>query len=154
MFTQIAPPAGLGPIKIEGVRGNKIGERLLAISVENPYPAYLIGLVESASPYQQAHAIAEQFVEHHLHDGWFEPAPLLLQLVQQHGQPALAELLAQTRPGAVEGQIVDVEQMAELLGVSIGTVRNLVGRDAIPHLRVGRQLRFVVADVLRAMNMS
>lgn len=154
MFVQISPPVGTGPIKIEGVRGAKIGERLLAISVENPYPSYLIGLVEAPSPYQQAHAIAAQFAEHHMHDGWFEPAPALVQLVQQFGQSALGALLAQTRPGAVDGQIVDIDEIARVLGVSVRTVRRLVEADGIPHMRVGKQLRFVVADVLAAMQMS
>jgi excisionase family DNA binding protein len=154
MFVQIAPPSGIGPIKIEGARGAKIGERLLTISVENPYPSYLIGLIESASPHQDAHAIAQQYAPYHMHDGWFEPHPALLQLVQQHAQPSLAELLAQTRPGAVDGQIVDVDAIAAILGVSVRTVRRLVAADGIPHMRVGKQLRFVVADVLAAMNMS
>ncbi len=143
-----------GPIKIEGTRGAKIGERLLSISVENPYPSYLIGLIEAPSPHQQAHAIALQFAASHMHDGWFEPTSTLLQFVQQYGQPALAELLAQTRPGAIDGQIVDLDEIARMLNVSPRTVRRLVEADGIPHLRVGKQLRFVVADVLAAVNMS
>jgi len=155
MFVQIAPPTGAaGPVKIEGVRGAKIGDRLLTISAENPYPSYLIGLIESASPHQQAHAIASQFAEHHMHDGWFEPAPTLLRFVQSYGQRALGELLAQTRPGAVDGQIVDIEEIARILNVSVRTVRRLVEADGIPHMRVGKQLRFVVADVLAAMQLS
>ena len=154
MFVQIAPPSGLGPIKIEGVRGAKIGERLLSISVENPYPAYLIGLAESQVPHEHARAIAEQFLAHHMHDGWFEPTPALLQLVQHVGQGALAELLGQARPGAIDGQIVDIDRIAAILGVSVPTVRRLVAADGIPHMRVGRQLRFVVADVLAAMNLG
>lgn len=154
MFVQIAPPAGLGPIWMSGVRGAKIGDELIAISERNPYPSYLIGLIESPSPHQHAHAIAAQFAPYHMHDGWFEPAPELIQLVQQLGQAALAQLLAQTRPGAVDGQIVDIESIAAILNVSVKTVRRLVDADGIPHMRVGKQLRFVVADVLAAMNMS
>lgn len=154
MFVQITPPNGLGPIKIEGVRGAKIGDRLLSISVENPYPSYLIGLIDAPSPHQQAHAIATQFSAHHLHDGWFEAVPALVQLVQQFGQAALSELLAQTRPGAVNGEIVDTDELATMLNISVTTVRRLVASDAIPHMRVGKQFRFVVADVLAAMNKS
>lgn len=154
MFVQIAPPMGGGPIKIEGVRGAKIGERLVSISVENPYPSYLIGLLEAPTPHQQAHAIAAQFAAHHMHDGWFEPAPALMQLVQEYGQSALGQLLAQTRPGAVDGQVVDIESLAAILNVSVRTVRRLVENDGIPHMRVGKQLRFVVADVLAAMQMT
>lgn len=154
MFVQVTPPSGIGPIWISGVRGARIGEELIATSTRNPFPAYLIGLVESASPHQHAHAIAEQFAEYHMHDLWFQPAPALLQLIQHVGQSALVDLLAQTRPGAIEGQVVDIEQIAEILGVSVKTVRRLVDNDAIPHLRVGKQLRFVASDVLAAMNLT
>lgn len=153
MFVQIKPPSGQGPIKIEGIRGAKIGERLVAISVENPYPAYLIGLIEAASPHEMAHNIAAQFAEHHMHDGWFEPTAPLVQLVQQHGQHALGELLAVTRPGGVDDQLVDVDQIATILGVSTRTIYRLVEADGIPHMRVGKQLRFSVNDVLAAMNL-
>lgn len=153
MFVQIRVPSGVGPIKIEGVRGAKIGERLIAISVENPYPAYLIGLIEAPTPHQAAHTIAAQFAGSHMHDGWFEPAPGLVQLIQQHGQAALGELLAVTRPGGVEGQIVDVDGIAQILGVSTRTIYRLVDGDGIPHMRVGKQLRFSVSDVLAAMNL-
>jgi excisionase family DNA binding protein len=141
MFVQIAPPQGLGPIKIEGIRGPKIGARLVEISENNPWPAYLVGL-------------GEQFIEYHLHDGWFHPAPALQQFVSDVGQSALSELLAQTRPGAVDGQIVDIDGIAQILNVSVRTVRRLVENDSIPHMRVGKQFRFVVADVLAAVNMS
>lgn len=153
MFVQVMPPTGIGPIKIEGVRGAKIGERLNAISVENPFPTYLIGLVEAPIPHEYAHAIAQQFVDAHMHDGWFEPVLPLIQLVQHLGQRALGELIAQTRPGAVDDEIVDIETIARVLGISVPTVRKLVAADGIPHMRVGKQYRFSVADVLAAMNM-
>lgn len=152
MFVQVSPPGVIGPIKIEGVRGAKIAERLNAFSVDNPYPVYLIGLIASQSPHEHARAIAEQFIAHHMHDGWFEPTPGLLQHVQHLGQQALGELLAITRPGAVNGEVVDIDAIARMLNVSVSTVRRLVAADAIPHMRVGRQLRFVVADVLASMN--
>lgn len=153
MFVQIKPPSGSGPIKIEGVRGAKIGDRLLAISVENPYPAYLIGLIAAPSPHEAAHAIAAQFEASHMHDGWFEATAPLLQLIQQHGQGALGELLAVTRPGGVDDQLVDVDGIASILGVSARTIYRLVESDGIPHMRVGKQLRFSVTDVLAAMNL-
>lgn len=151
MFVQIAPPTGNGPVWISGVRGHRIGEELLAISSRNPYPAYLVGLIESPVPHEHASRIAGQFAAHHLHDGWFEPTPALMQMIQL-AQPALSELLAQTRPGTVEGQIVDVDGIAAVLGVAPRTIYRLVENGSIPHMRVGRQLRFHVDDVLAAMN--
>lgn len=153
MFVQIKPPSGAGPIKIEGVRGAKIGERLVAISAENPYPAYLIGLIPAVTPHEAAHNIATQFSESHMHDGWFEATPSLVQLVQQHGQAALGELLAVTRPGGVDDRIVDVDGIAAILNVSPRTIYRLVEADGIPHMRVGKQLRFSVSDVLAAVNL-
>lgn len=153
MFVQITPPSGIGPIWISGVRGHRIGEELIAISSRNPYPSYLIGLIEATNPHEAAHEIAEQFVAHHMHDGWFEPVPALLQLVQRSGQDALSELLAATRPGGVDDQLVDVEAIAGVLGVSTRTIYRLVDANGIPHMRVGKQLRFSVTDVLAAMNM-
>ncbi len=153
MFVQIAPPAGIiGPIKIEGVRGSRVSKRLLAISEDNPYPAYLIGLVETPTPDEHAQAICEQHIASHLHDQWFEPTPGLLQFIQHVGQSALTSLLAATRPGGVPDGVVDIEGIAAMLGVSVPTVRRLVAGDSIPHFRVGRQLRFVVEDVLASMN--
>ena len=153
MFVQVVPPTGAGPIWISGVRGHRIGEELLQISSRNPYPAYLIGLIESTVPHEHARNIAEQFAEDHLHDGWFEPSPALIQLVQQSGQHALSELLAQTRPGGVDDQMVDVDGIAAILNVSARTIYRLVDASGIPHMRVGKQLRFSVTDVLAAMSM-
>lgn len=152
MFVQIAPPGVIGPIKIEGVRGDRVSKRLLSISNNNPYPAYLIGLVETSTPDEHAQAIGEQHIDSHIHSGWFDPTPTLLQFIQHVGQSALSGLLGAARPGGVPDGVVDIEDMAAVLGVSVPTVRRLVGADAIPHFRVGRQLRFVVADVLASMN--
>ena len=151
MFVQVAPPGVAGPIKIEGVRGNKVSERLLALN-DSPYPAYLIGLVETTVPHEHAYAIAEQFGANHIREGWFEPAPALLQLIQHVGQRALGELIAAARPGGVPDNAVDIEGIATVLGVSVPTIRRLVAAGSIPHFRVGRQLRFVVVDVLASMN--
>jgi excisionase family DNA binding protein len=152
MFVQISPPNLAGPIKIEGVRGSQVSDRLLAISEDNPYPAYLIGLVETATPNEHAQAIYAQYAASHLHDGWFEPIPDLLQFIQHVGQAALADLLAATRPGGVPDGVVDIDQIAAVLGVSTTTIRRLVAAGTIHCFRVGRQLRFVVADVLASMN--
>ncbi len=152
MFVQIAPPGVIGPIKIEGVRGSRVSKRLLAISEDNPYPAYLIGLVETPTPDEHAQAICEQYNASHLHDSWFEPTPALMQFIQHVGQSALTDLIASTRPGGVPNGVVDIEGIAAVLGVSVPTVRRLVTAGTISHFRVGRQLRFVVEDVLASMN--
>ena len=151
-FVQIAPPGVIGPIKIEGMRGSRVSDRLLTISEANPYPAYLIGLVETPTPDEHAQAIGEQHAASHIHSGWFEPTPALLQFIQHVGQSALSGLLGATRPGGVPDNVVDIEDIAAILGVSVPTVRRLIAADAIPHFRVGRQLRFVVEDVLASMN--
>jgi excisionase family DNA binding protein len=79
--------------------------------------------------------------------------PELLDLIERVGQSAISELLAVTRPGGIAGdQVTDVEGIAKMLNVSVKTIRRLVDADAIPHMRVGKQLRFSVTDVIASFN--
>jgi len=46
-------------------------------------------------------------------------------------------------------ELLTVKQAAEMLTVSVGTVRNLLRRKELPSLRIGRQIRFVREDLER-----
>jgi excisionase family DNA binding protein len=46
-------------------------------------------------------------------------------------------------------EVIDVPAVARLLGVGRNTVYALVARDAIPHRRLGKQIRFHRAAVMR-----
>ncbi|MEO7732624.1 MAG: helix-turn-helix domain-containing protein, partial [Kofleriaceae bacterium] len=46
-------------------------------------------------------------------------------------------------------EVIDVPAVARLLAVGRNTVYALVGRNAIPHRRLGKQIRFHRAAVMR-----
>lgn len=151
MFLQVMPPGMTGPIRIEGVTGRQLIGRLNSIVDDNPYDVQLIGLLQSQAPHEDAQAIAGEFAAFQLRGWWFEPAPELLAFVQNDTQSALSILLAQTHPGGLSDAPVDIERMAEILDVSIPTVRRMVKANEIPYLRFGRLYRFVPNDVLASL---
>jgi excisionase family DNA binding protein len=151
MFVQAAsPPVGFGPIKIEGVLGTQIADKLRDLSAKNAFDTYLIGLTPTTTPAELEQAIHLQFAEDVLHHDWFSPSPDLLTFIQIAGHDALQELLTQARP-AVPAGAVDVETIAKLLDVSVATVRRAVKAGEIPYFRMGKVLRFMPADVLASL---
>jgi excisionase family DNA binding protein len=44
-------------------------------------------------------------------------------------------------------ELMTIKQSAQMLKVSVGTVRNLLRRGELPALRVGKQIRFVREDL-------
>lgn len=46
-------------------------------------------------------------------------------------------------------ELMNIRQASELLQVSVGTVRNMLRRNELPYLRVGKQIRFVRGDIDR-----
>jgi len=151
MFVQVHPPVGSGPIKIEAVDGPQIAARLKSLSVENAYETFVIGLIPTDDPVGLEQDLHEQFAAANLRHDWFTPTYELLAYVQETAQQALEDLLAQTRPGGLPDHAVDITAMAGLLGVSVPTVRRLVKAGEIPHLRMGKALRFVPADVIASL---
>ena len=153
MFVQTNPPTGgAGPIKIEGVQGTQIAGRLTALARDNAFETTLIGLLSTETPDELATAIADQYGGGELHDGWFTPSANLLAFVQHAAQVAIQDLLARTHPGALPVTPVDIDEMARLLSCSVPTVRRMVKAGEIPHLRWGRVLRFVPADVISTLH--
>ena len=152
MFVQASSPAsGMGPIKIEGVRGAQIATRLRQIAAENAYETFIVGLIATDAPGETESALHDQFASAHLHDDWFSATDELLALIQQGGQQALQELLAAARGVDIPDGAVDIEAIASFLNVSTKTIRRLVKAGSIPALRMGKALRFVVADVLASL---
>jgi excisionase family DNA binding protein len=151
VFLQIDPPGGgQGPIKIEGMKGSRLVERLTTIAEANPYPVYLIGLMPAfLEPVGQALAIGD--AHQIIHDTWYQPTGDLIAFIQHVGQEALQPLLAQTHPGGLSEAPVDIETIAEMLSVSVPTVRRMVKANAIPYLRFGRIYRFVPSDVIASL---
>ena len=66
----------------------------------------------------------------------------------KHDEPggACADVRALNDAGA---EVIDVPAVARLLAVGRNTVYALVGRNAIPHRRLGKQIRFHRAAVMR-----
>lgn len=152
MFVQArAPGNAMGPIKIEGVHGSRIASRLRTLAEENAYETFIIGLHPTDAPDELAEAIYEQHAAARLHHDWFEPTIELITFIQLTAQQALTELLASVRPGGMPEGAVDIETIAQLIGVSVPTVRRLVKAGDIPYLRMGKALRFIAADVLASL---
>lgn len=152
MFVQVnAPGSGLGPIKIEGVKGTQIASRLRTLAADNAFEPYLIGLTSTPTPTELAKTIQDQYTTTRLHHDWFQPSAGLLTFIQHTAAGTLRELLAQARPGNVPDGAVDIEQIAQHLGVSVQTVRRLVRDGKIPYLRMGKALRFVPTDVIASL---
>jgi excisionase family DNA binding protein len=57
-----------------------------------------------------------------------------------------------TRPNTAVENLLDVEAVAEVLGVSTKTVRRMIADGRIPVLRVGRGIRVRAADLTRLIN--
>ena len=55
---------------------------------------------------------------------------------------------ATTTTHAPEDAVLDVPQVATLLGVGRNTIYTLVARNAIPHRRLGKAIRFSRAAVM------
>jgi len=52
-------------------------------------------------------------------------------------------------PHKVMDKLLDTSGVAEILGVSTRTVKRLVAARKLPHVRIGRMVRFLPADVFR-----
>jgi hypothetical protein len=151
MFVQSTPSCGIGLIKIEGVRGESIGQRLATIAAENAYETFVIGLLPVEDFAASQNALHQQFAASHKHDDWFDPVPELIAFIQSTSQQALHDLIAQTRPGGVPDDTVDIEMIAQTIGVSVKTVRRLCKAEQIPYFKEGGRYRFVVADVIESL---
>ena len=64
--------------------------------------------------------------------------------------PGIEVLSARDSPEPQDMKLVDVERMAEILGVNKNWIyrRTMAGAGGIPHYRVGRHVRFLVSEVL------
>lgn len=151
IFVQVIPGAGSqGPIKIEGLRGVQLAPRLMSLVRDCPYEVQLIGLMPSTVPIEHAQAVGNE--HHEIHDGWFQPTSELIGFIEHAAQEPLRGLLAETHPGGLDGgDIVDIDGIAEILGVSVPTIRRLIKAETIPYLRFGRTYRFVPSDVIASL---
>ncbi len=152
IFVQALSPAGQGPIKIEGVKGVDLSSRLSNIVRNNAFEVQLVGMIPTTIPAEYAEAIAAEHDTTRLHDDWFEPTGDLIAFILHAAQEPIQQLLELTHPGGLEdNRVVSIEGIADILGVSIPTVRRMVKAGDIPFLKWGRVYRFVPADVIASL---
>lgn len=155
VFLQTALPIGVpSPIKIIGMKGSELSKALKRIAADNAYDVQIVGLIPSViDPKEHADAIGAQYGGEHLHDSWYLPSPGLSAFIQHHALEPLKELLAAVHPGVFGTEVVDIEEMARLLGISVPTLRRMVKDpdSVIPHLKWGRTYRFVPSDVIASL---
>lgn len=149
---QTALPTGvLSPIRVVGMKGADLGSEWRRISAANAYDVQIIGLIPSTNPDQHARSIIAQYASEPLHDGWCVPSADLVAFIQLHAKQGLQELLNQVHPGAINEHVVDLRQMAAILGCAEVTVRRLIEEHRIPYMRAGRNYRFQPQDVIAAL---
>lgn len=150
MFLQaIYPPERRGPIKVEGLRGASLAERLISISRDCPCEVQLIGLLSSPiDPIQHANEIATELTA--IHSSWFAPTEELTSFIENSAQAPILELLGRTQAGAIDG-LMSIDEIAEYLSVSVPTVRRMIKDRRIPYLRFGRIYRFVPNEVVASL---
>jgi excisionase family DNA binding protein len=91
------------------------------------------------------------------HDTERNPEPAQAMLAGMPGSSALDAQASGNGPAAVAhghlvsttDDVIDVQAVARLLHVGRNTVYALVARNAIPHRRLGKQIRFNQAAVMR-----
>jgi excisionase family DNA binding protein len=154
-FLQTTLPAGvLSPIRIIGMKGGELGRELRRMAADNAYDVQIIGLIASVDPDRHAQAIGEQYAGGHMHDGWYQPSADLIAFIQHHGKSALQELLGQVNPAVINEHVVDLKQIAKIIGCAEVTVRRMIERGEIPFLRAGWGYRFQPAEVIAAMRQA
>lgn len=151
VFVQVRPPAGECPIKIEAVAGTQLLPRMRSLESDNPFNVFLIGLIPTPMPNEIVAELAQLHAGQALHDGWYQPSADLLAFIEEGATPALALLLGQTHPAGLEDAAVNIETMAQLLDVSVPTIRRMIKAEQIPYLRFGRIYRFVPDDVFASL---
>lgn len=143
-FAQCRPADGfLGPIKISATKN--LAAHLQALVANNPFPVYLLGWITVDDPEKLERQLHTQFASQRIKGDWFQVTDELVDLIR-----ARATRPIPVPPSAVPATLT-IEEIAELLKVSVPTVRRLVASNAIPFHRVGRQIRFVPDEVLKAV---
>lgn len=119
--------------------------------VDNPFGVFLIGLIATPMPNEIVAELAQLHGDQALANGWYQPSADLLSFIEESATPALSLLLGQTHPAGLEDAAVDITTMAQLLDVSVPTVRRMIRAEQIPYLRWGKIYRFVPDDVFASL---
>lgn len=149
LFVQARLPGAAPLIRIEGTR-DPVG-RLRALSDDNAAETFLVGLMPTETPDSTEATLKDTFKSAVVRGSWYQSTNELLTYVQQHGQQAISDLLAQLKPHSHPSGAATIEELAGHLNVSVSTVRRMVKAGTIPYLRTGRQLRFIPDDIVASL---
>ena len=152
MFVQAKPSCGPSLVRIEGTRDPVT--RLRALADDNAVETFLIGLVNTDDPAAAEARLRQTFEPSIVRGRWYSSSQDLMGYIQFNAQAKLNELLGQLRPHSHPNGTMTIEEIADHLHVSVSTVRRIVRDGQIPYLRAGRQLRFVLADVVASLQKS
>ncbi len=149
LFVQARPVCGPTAIRIEGTKDP--AARLNALSDDNAVETFLAGVIETTEPAAAEAHLAEMFRPFHLRGKWFSATNELMGYIQLNAQQVLVQKLSELRTHSHPDNTMTIEQIAEHLHVSTRTIRRMVDDGTIPHLRAGRQLRFMPGDVVASL---
>jgi excisionase family DNA binding protein len=149
LFAQVETADRGTLVKIEGTR--QLAARLRALDADNPLDVYLVGLIPTETPTITAGELHQRLASSRFRGEWFVPSPDVTSVIYSIAQVALHAVLQRFQPTSDDGAMLTVEDLAEQLGVSVPTVRRMVARGQVPHVRVGRQIRFRAEDVVASL---
>lgn len=144
---------GDGPLRISATRN--LADWYERLSSALPYELKLLAYLpfekesESWLHEKELHAA---FIRHRLRNEWFSPAQEILDYANTSGQKLPARKNAPpagtAQPTALPNELLTIAQLATAIRVSKYTLLRMVREKTIPHLRIGKHIRFVLADVL------
>jgi len=143
LFSRVQAPTGM-LIKIEATRA--LAARVRDLDEDSPFEVGVIGLMETRDPLEAARAIQREHQSVRVKGAWFQPSTPLLVFIEKAAQAdlrALVEHMGPTPPGTIT-----VEELAQHLRCSVPTIYRHVQNGQLPHFRVGRQIRFVLSEVV------
>lgn len=117
----------------------------------SPIEISLVGWIPHDNPRVLANAIMEQHKDARARGDWFTATIDLSRYILHVAQPPLAELLANLPAHSHPDGTVSIEEMAQIAGVSVSTLRRQIEKGQIPVLRFGRRMRFLPADVIASV---
>jgi hypothetical protein len=144
-----------GPIRISssGDLSTDYEKMLNLLPVE---PTLLGYIPQSSLPVAgvHEHSLRQHFASYHIRRGWHSPGEELINYIKQTSTPPT---LARKRGSARESSLSTVEtalprivtasQLSSIARASRNTVMRLARLERIPHLRIGKHVRFILSDV-------
>jgi excisionase family DNA binding protein len=118
----------------------------------NPFLTILLGYIESPEPEKVERELRTRFGAVHHRGTWYRPSFELLDFIRSNTKRAVSpEVKSGQLTMPADAKLLDIDELATYLGISVPTVRRAVADGKIPVTRTGRLLRFYLPDVLTAI---